>query len=89
MKAIAMYYDPELWYKNNLNFNFMNFNENLRNLREKVKNLYGLTYKMTCISAIKSPIVLKMVSNGGYGNIIPAASCTTVFKSFDFLFEEY
>ena len=42
---------------------------------------------MTCISAIKSPIVLKMVSNGGYGNIIP--SCTTVFKSFDFLFEEY
>ena len=42
---------------------------------------------MTYISAIKSPIVLKMVSNGGYGNIIP--SCTTVFKSFDFLFEEY
>ena len=65
----------------------MNFNENLRNLREKVKNLYGYTYKMTCISAIKSPIVPKMISNGGYGNIIP--SCTTVFKSFDFLFEEY
>ena len=38
---------------------------------------------MTCISAIKSPIVLKMVSSGGYGNIIP--SCTTVFKFF-FLF---
>ena len=37
---------------------------------------------MTCISAVTSPIVLKMVSNGGYGNIIP--SCTTVFKSFDF-----
>ena len=42
---------------------------------------------MTCISAIKSPIVLKMVSSGGYGNIIP--SCTTVFKSFDFLFEGF
>ena len=42
---------------------------------------------MTCISAIKSHIVLKMVSNGGYGNTIP--SCTTIFKSFDFLFEEY
>ena len=27
---------------------------------------------MTCISAIKSPIVLKMVSSGGYGNIIPS-----------------
>ena len=38
---------------------------------------------MTCISAIKSPIVPKMVSNGAYGNIIP--SCTTVFKSFDLL----
>ena len=60
----------------------MNFNENLRNLREKVENLNG-----TCISAIKSPIVLKIVSNGGYGNNIP--SCTTVFKSFDFLFEKY
>ena len=41
MKAIAMYYDPEVRDKNNLNFNFINFNENLRNLREKVKNLYG------------------------------------------------
>ena len=47
----------------------MDFHRNLRNLREKVKNLYGLTYKMTCISAVKSPIVLKMVSNGFYGNI--------------------
>ena len=42
---------------------------------------------MTCILAIKSPIVLKMVSNGGYGNIIP--SCTTVFKLVDILFEKY
>ena len=41
MEAIAMYYDAEVRYKNNLNFNFINFNENLRNLREKVKNLYG------------------------------------------------
>ena len=42
---------------------------------------------MTCISAVKSPIVLKMVSNGCNGNIIP--SCTTIFKLFDILFEEY
>ena len=41
MKAIAMSYDPDVWYKNSLSFNFMNFNENLRNLIEKVKNLYG------------------------------------------------
>ena len=42
---------------------------------------------MTCISAIKSPIVLKMVSNGCYGNIIP--SCTTLFKLFDILFTNF
>ena len=67
----------------------MNCNENLRNLREKVKKTYmgKAAILMTCISAIKSPIVLNMVSNGGYGNIIP--SCTTMFKSFDFSFEEY
>ena len=41
MKAIAMFYDHEVGYKNNLNFSFMNFNENLRNLKKKVKNLYG------------------------------------------------
>ena len=65
----------------------MNFHKNLRNLREKVKNFYGLTYKMACISAVKSPIVLKMVSNGFYGNIKP--SLTTIFELFDILFEEY
>ena len=69
MNAIAMYYDPEVRFKNNLFFSFMDFHKNLRNLRVKVKNLYGLTYKMTCISAVKSPIVLNMVSNGFYGNI--------------------
>ena len=57
----------------------MNFHENLRNLREKVKNLNGLTYK--------KPYSAKMVSNGCNGNIIP--SCTTIFKLFDILFEEY
>ena len=67
-------------------FSFMDFHKNLRNLREKVKKLYGLTYKMTCISAVKSPIVLKMVSNGFYGNIKP--SCTTIFELLDILFEE-
>ena len=37
MNAMAMYYAPKVWYKNNLIFNFMNFNGNTQNLREKVK----------------------------------------------------
>ena len=38
MTAMAMYYDPKVGYKNNLIFNFMNFNENLKYLRETLKN---------------------------------------------------
>ena len=32
------YYDPKVGYKNNLIFNFMNFNENLKHLRKTLKN---------------------------------------------------
>ena len=35
MNTLSLYYDPEELYKNNLIFNFMNFNEKLRNLRER------------------------------------------------------
>ena len=35
MNAMTMYYDPKLLYENNLIFNFMNFRENLRNLRAR------------------------------------------------------
>ena len=35
MNTMSLYYDPEVLYKNNLIFNFMNINENLRNLRER------------------------------------------------------
>ena len=35
MTAMAMYYDPKVGYKNNLIFNFMNFNENLKNREKK------------------------------------------------------
>ena len=35
MYAMAMYYGSEVWCKKNLIFNFMNFNENQRNLGEK------------------------------------------------------
>ena len=63
MTAMTMYYDPKVGYKNNLMFNFMNFNEHLKKWTEKVKNFNGSTNKMTCISAIKSPKVLKMTSN--------------------------
>ena len=64
MNAMAMYYGPEVLYKNNLISNIMNFNESQRNFREKTMKKNGLTYKMTCIMAIKSLIVLKMASNG-------------------------
>ena len=37
MNTMSLYYDPEVLYKNDLIFHFMNFNENLRNLREKKK----------------------------------------------------
>ena len=35
MNTMSLYYDPEVLYKNDLIFNFMNFNENIRNLRER------------------------------------------------------
>ena len=35
MNAMAMYYGPEVLYKNNLISNIMNFNESQRNFREK------------------------------------------------------
>ena len=38
MNALVLYYDPDVWHKNNLIFHFMNFNENLRHLRER-KNI--------------------------------------------------
>ena len=38
MNATTLYYDPEVWHKNNLIFHFMHFNENLRNLREGKMN---------------------------------------------------
>ena len=38
MTTMTMYYDPKVGYKNNLIVNFMNFNENLKNLREILKN---------------------------------------------------
>ena len=53
MTAMAMYYDPKEGYKYNLIFNVMNFNEILKNWSEKNP------YKMTCMSAIKSPRLLK------------------------------
>ena len=37
MTAMAMNYDPKVGYKNNLIFNFMQFNENFTNWREEVK----------------------------------------------------
>ena len=64
MTAMALYYDATAEYKTNLIFNFMNFNEKLKkNGERKVKKLNGQTYKMTRISAIKSPKVLKMTLN--------------------------
>ena len=62
MNAVAMYYDPEVLYKNDLISNFMNFNENFINRNEKVEKLNLSTYKMTCISATKSPNRLKIAS---------------------------
>ena len=35
MNALTLYYDLEVWHKNNLIFDFMNFNENVRNLKER------------------------------------------------------
>ena len=62
---LRQYYMVLKYYKNNLIFNFIDLNENLRNFREqKMNKLIELTYKMICFSAIKCPVVLKMASNG-------------------------
>ena len=70
MNAMAMYYGPEVLYKNNLISNIMNFNENIRNFREMTVKKNGLTSKMTYMLAFESNKVLTMASNGVYGNII-------------------
>ena len=42
MNAMVYYmYEPKVSYKNNLIFNFMNFNGNFRNRNEKVEKLNG------------------------------------------------
>ena len=47
MNAVAMYYDPNFSYKNDLILNFMNFIEKFVNRNEKVEKIND---KMTCIS---------------------------------------
>ena len=41
MNAMAKFYDPNIWYKTDLTFYFMNFNENFINRNEKVEKLNG------------------------------------------------
>ena len=41
MNAVAMHWDPIVSYKNDLIFNFMNFNENFINRNENVEKLNG------------------------------------------------
>ena len=77
---MAMYYDPTVSFKNDFISNFMNFSENFINRNEKVEQLNRYTYKMMCSSSNKSPNILKMASNGFWGNIIP--SCTTIYNVY-------
>ena len=73
MNAMVYYmYEPKVLYKNNLIFNFMNFNGNFRNRNEKLEKLMGKFTKKTCILAIKSLNMLKMVSNCCYDRLIPS-----------------
>ena len=58
MNAMAMYYDPKVSYKNDLNFNFIIFIEKFINMSEKVEKLNDI---MTCISATKSPNMLILI----------------------------
>ena len=51
MNTMSLFYDPEVLYKNNLIFHFMNFNENLRNLRER-KNINRPQHEKLCLRAI-------------------------------------
>ena len=55
-------------YKNDLIFNFINFNENFINRNEIMERLNWLIYKMAFISANKSPKMLKMASNDCWDN---------------------
>ena len=60
MNAMAMYYDPKVSYRNDLNFNFIDFIEKKKfiNRNEKVEKLNDI---MTCISATKNPIMLILI----------------------------
>ena len=58
MNAMAMYYDPKVSYKNDLNFNVIKFMEKIINRNEKVEKLNDIT---TCISATKSPNMLILI----------------------------
>ena len=61
MNALKMCYDPKVWYKNNLIFNFMNLMKTQEILEsENMREKNELTYKMTCISVFKRHMVLKM-----------------------------
>ena len=61
MNAISMYYDPNVSYKNDLNFNYMNFIEKYINRNEKVEKIKRHTSVITCISATKSPNMLILI----------------------------
>ena len=47
MNTMSLYYDPEVLYKNNLIFHFMNLNENLRNLRDRKNKINEYMSKPT------------------------------------------
>ena len=50
MNAMAVFYDPEVSYKNDIIFfSFMNFHENFINLNENGKNVTGKPKKW-CVS---------------------------------------
>ena len=38
---MAMYYDSKVWHKYDLSYNFIDFNENIINMNEKVEKLNG------------------------------------------------
>ena len=40
-EAMPMYYDPKIWYKHDLSFNFMNLNELFINRNKKVEQING------------------------------------------------
>ena len=79
-QELAMYYDPKVSQKNNLTFNFMNFNDNFINRNENVEQ----------ISATKSPNMLKMASNDCFKPIAIFFSEVVIIKNLkmlvDFIF---